>query len=84
MVETTSCNCIVCAKEFDKSELNDLAFSKINLTKFKICKGCLDMCDPATDYKEARDIINSYVDNANSKLLFAEAKDMIKSIKVAK
>ena len=56
-----NCNCIVCAQEFDPEELQSVALSKINVTRFKICQGCLDHCDPAEDYRQAREIISSYL-----------------------
>jgi hypothetical protein len=71
MTQVKACNCIVCAKEFNSDELQSVALSKINVTRFKICQACLDQCDPSEDYKSARDIIGSY-------LWFAEAKDMYK------
>ena len=71
MTQVTSCNCIVCAKEFDSDELQSVALSKINVTRFKICQSCLDACDPAEDYRQVREIIGSY-------LWFAEAKNFYK------
>jgi hypothetical protein len=66
-MKNTSCNCIICAKEFDPSELHSLALSKINVTRFKICDKCLEMSDPTNDYKEACDIIESYLKIAQAK-----------------
>ena len=66
-MNNTSCNCVICAKEFDPSELQSLALSKINITKFKICDECLEMSDPTDDYKEACEIINSYLISAELK-----------------
>jgi hypothetical protein len=56
-----STNCIVCAGEFNEEELQSVALSKINTTRFKICCDCLEKSDPADDYQEARNIINSYL-----------------------
>lgn len=71
MTQAKSYNCCVCAKEFDSNELQSVALSKINVTRFKICQSCLDQCDSAEDYRAAREIISSY-------LWFAEAKDLYK------
>lgn len=76
-----SCNCIVCASEFNSDELESVALSKINVTRFKICQGCLNMCDPADDYRIAKDIINSYLKYAEAKTLFAEVSDIINKFK---
>lgn len=81
MLQIESCNCIVCASEFNLEEMQNHAFSKINLTQYKICKACLDMSDPSHDYAEAIEVVNLYLCKANSKLLFAEANDLIKSVK---
>ena len=75
----TSCNCIVCAGEFDSSELQSVALSKINVTRFKICQSCLDMCDPENDYLQARAIIDTYLKYAESpRTLYSEAVDLLK------
>jgi hypothetical protein len=75
-----SCNCIVCAKEFNLEELQSVALSKINVTRFKICQACLDQCDPAEDYRQAREIINSYLWFAETKGLFKEASDIVDDV----
>ena len=80
MTQATSCNCIVCAKEFDPDELQSVALSKINVTRFKICQSCLEQCDPAEDYREAREIISSYLWFAEAKGLFKEASDILEDI----
>lgn len=78
----TSCNCIVCAEEFSsEQELQSLSLSKVNMTNFKICEACLDKIDPANDYTQAREIVQNYLSLANAKILFAEAKDILDSIK---
>jgi len=80
MTQVTSCNCIVCAKEFDSSELESVALSKINATRFKICQGCLDACDPAEDYRQAREIISSYLWFAEAKYMYKEASDLLDDV----
>ncbi len=80
MTQATSCNCIVCAKEFNPDELQSVALSKINVTRFKICESCLNMCDPAEDYREAREIISSYLWFAEAKGLFKEASDILDNV----
>lgn len=57
----TSSNCIVCANEFNEEELQSVVLSKINTTRFKICQSCLNQSDSADDYREVRNIINSYL-----------------------
>jgi len=76
-----NCNCIVCAKEFSPGELESIVSSTINVTRFKICQSCLDQCDPADDYRQALNIVGSYLDIAEAKHLFAEVKDILNSIK---
>ncbi|OGD53612.1 hypothetical protein A3K80_06720 [Candidatus Bathyarchaeota archaeon RBG_13_38_9] len=77
---TVSSNCIVCAAEFDASELQDVVASSINSSNFKICQTCLDACDPADDYRQARDIVNSYLKFSEVKQLFSEASDILKDL----
>lgn len=84
MTQVNACNCIVCASEFDSNELQSIALSKINATRFKICQGCLDSCDPAQDYLQAREIINSYLWFAEAKTAFKEASSIIGSISTVK
>lgn len=76
-----SCNCIVCAKEFDSTEVQGVALSSINSTRFKICEGCLDACDPADDYRQAREIVNSYLNFSQAKQLFNEASEILEELK---
>jgi len=80
MTQVNVCNCIVCAKEFDSDELQSIALSKINVTRFKICQACLDQCDPTEDYQEVREIISSYLWFAEAKGLFKEASDILEDI----
>lgn len=80
---TTSQNCIVCAEEFTPDEMTSEASIKVNTTFFKVCQKCLDLCDPNTDYVEAKKIIDSYLRYSNVKELFVEAKEIIDSIKTS-
>jgi len=76
-----SCNCIVCAKEFNTDELKSIALSEINTTRFKICQECFESSDPSEDYKQARNIVDSYLEFVNAKHWLREAKDILNSIK---
>ena len=80
MTQAQSCNCIVCAKEFDPNELHSVALSKINVTRFKICQACLDQCDPAEDYRQAREIISSYLWFSEARNLYKEASDILEDV----
>ena len=80
MTKVNNCNCIVCAGEFDSEELQSVALSKINVTRFKICQSCLDMSDPAEDYRQAREIVSSYLWFAEARILFKEASDIIETV----
>jgi hypothetical protein len=80
MTQTQSCNCIVCAKEFNTDELQSVALSKINVTRFKICQACLEQCDPAEDYRQAREIISSYLWFAEARDLYKEASDILDDV----
>jgi len=77
-----SCNCIVCAGEFDPEELQSIALSKINVTNFKVCQACLDNSDPEEDYREVRSIVNSYLKFASAEDLFEDAKSILDSRKL--
>jgi hypothetical protein len=77
---TTSCNCIICSGEFNPEELQSVALSKINTTRFKICQGCLDMSDPAEDYRQVREIVGSYLWFAEARTLFKEASDIVSDL----
>lgn len=74
-----SCNCIVCAKEFEPEELHSVVSSQINSTNFKVCQSCLDSSDPAEDYRQVRDIVNNYLKFAEARSLLEEAKDILDS-----
>jgi hypothetical protein len=80
MTTVKACNCIVCAGEFNPEELQSVALSKINVTRFKICQACLDMSDPAEDYREARAIVSSYLWFAETRSLFKEASSIVKDV----
>lgn len=77
MTQVRACNCIVCAQEFNIDELQSVALSKINITRFKICQGCLDQSDPSDDYRQVREIITSYLWLTTAKGLFKEASDIL-------
>ncbi len=72
-----SCNCIICANEFNSNELHSIALSKINITHFKICQDCLDKSDPVDDFRQAREIVNSYIKLAEIKSIFADVQDIL-------
>ncbi len=76
-----SCNCIICAQEFDAEGLHSVALSKINVTNFKVCEACLNISDPAEDYRQVRDIVNSYLKFAEARSLFGEVKSILGSVK---
>jgi hypothetical protein len=80
MNDQTSCNCIVCAQEFDVADLQSIISSQINITKFKICQSCIDISDPADDYNQAKKIVQSYFQYTEIKQLFKEAKDIINDL----
>ena len=82
--KVSSCNCIVCAGEFNPEELQSVALSKINVTRFKICQGCLDQCDPAEDYRQAREIVSSYLWFAEARDLFKEASEILEDVTTKK
>jgi hypothetical protein len=76
-----SCNCIVCAQEFDPEDLQSVALSKINTTNFKVCQACLDSSDPAEDYREVREVVSSYLKFAEARTLFSEVQSILDSRK---
>jgi hypothetical protein len=78
---TVSCNCIVCAEEFDPADLQSIALSKINVTNFKVCQACLDSSDPAEDYRQVREVVDSYLKFAEARTLFTEVKSILDSRK---
>lgn len=74
-----SYNCIICSNEFNIVESHVNA-STINTEDFKVCESCLNKCDPYSDYKEVRDIIDSYVKFAETKSLFNESSVILLKI----
>ena len=75
-----STNCIVCAEEFVPEELQSVALSKINVTRFKICQSCLDKSDPTEDYRQAREIISQYLWFNATKSLYKEANNILEDL----
>jgi hypothetical protein len=76
-----NCNCIVCAKEFDPDELQNVALSEINKTYFKVCKACFENADPIDDYSQVRQILGFYMSPVQARNLFEDAKSILSSIK---
>lgn len=72
-----SYNCIICSNEFN---IIEAYASTINTKDFKVCENCLAKCDPYNDYKEVRDIINSYVKFAQVKSLLNESSCILLDI----
>lgn len=66
-----SCNCIICAEEFNPDEVTNTALSKINITNFKICEACLNASDPADDYDQVKRVLDIIV-------LFSKNKEISK------
>ena len=81
MTQLNVCNCTICAREFNLDELQSLALSSVNDTRFKICQSCLDQCDPAEDYQQVREIISSYLWFAEKRAILKDALSEVKSIK---
>lgn len=79
-MKKSSCNCIICAKEFNPSDQNTPALAKINITRFKICNECFDSSDPEDDYQQARDVVDSYLNLITAKVWFKEAQDILDSM----
>lgn len=77
----SSYNCIICASEFDAEEMIKSSASSVNSSRFKICQNCIDKSDPADDYKQAREIINTYFGWTKAKTFLNEAKSIIDNIK---
>jgi len=76
-----SCNCIICAKEFNTDELKSVALSEINITRFKVCQECFEKSDHSDDYSEVKKIINSYLIFINAKTILKEAKSIVDKFK---
>jgi polyferredoxin len=75
----SSCNCIICANEFNAGDIHSAALDKINITNFKVCQACLDASDPTEDYRQVRNIVYEYLKFAQVKSLFMEAKGILDS-----
>lgn len=73
------CNCMVCAEEFDPNTFQSEALSVINATHFKVCQSCLDSSDPAEDYRQVRNVVNSYLKLSTAKNLFIEVHSILES-----
>jgi hypothetical protein len=80
-MDKVSCNCIVCAQEFDPDELQNVALSEINVTNFKVCQSCFEGSDPSEDYLAVRAIVNSYLKYSQAKNLFGQVQDILESRK---
>jgi hypothetical protein len=76
-----SCNCIICAEEFNSEELQSVALAKINITNFKVCQACLESSDPAEDYRQVREAVYSYLKFSQAKSLFGDVQEILDSIK---
>lgn len=74
-----SCNCIVCAQEFDPDELRNVVLSKINMTNFKVCHACFNSADPTEDYRAVRQIVDSYLKLTQAKHYYEEVKNILNS-----
>lgn len=66
-MEPITCNCIICAAEFNPDDLHNIKLSEINITRFKICESCLNKSDPEHDYKEVKDIVRAYIEYSDIK-----------------
>ena len=77
---TQATNCMICSGEFNSDELQSVALSKINVTRFKICQACLDKCDPIEDYRQAREIISGYLWFAEARSFFKEATELVNDV----
>jgi peptide methionine sulfoxide reductase MsrA len=71
----------VCAGEFSSNELQSVSLSEINVTRFKICQKCFESSDPTEDYKQVKNIVNSYLSFVNAKNWLKESKEIINSLK---
>lgn len=62
-MEEISHNCVICGEEFESNELQAVALSAFNTTKYKICKYCSDISDPKDDFAEVKNIIKAFVES---------------------
>jgi hypothetical protein len=76
-----SCNCIICAKEFNTKDTSSVALSKINITNFKVCQACLESSDPTEDYRQVRDIVYNYFKFSQAMSFFKETQDILDLLK---
>lgn len=76
-----SCNCIICASEFNPEDTSSVALAKINITNFKVCEACLESSDPAEDYRQVRNIVWDYLKMSQAKSFFKEAQSILESRK---
>jgi len=80
-MSNVSCNCIVCAQEFNSDDLHSVALSKINITNFKVCQACFDSSNPAEDYREVRSVVEWYSSATLAKSYYNDVKGILKDIK---
>jgi len=76
-----SCNCIICAKEFNSEDLQNVALAKVNITNFKVCQACFESSDPTEDYRQVRDVVYSYLQFSQAKSLFSDVQEILDSRK---
>jgi len=81
MTKVICSNCVICAEEFNSSELQNVVLSKLNITNFKVCQACFDIADPEGDYRQVREIVGSYLESNQAHRLFDEVKSILNSIK---
>ncbi len=79
-MNNVSCNCTICASEFDSGDMKEICLSNIALTNFKICQSCLDRADPTEDYKEVKDIVNTYLKFAETKSSQMDSRPVLISV----
>lgn len=75
-----SCNCNICAGEFNNFEPKNKVLAQINATNFKVCQACFDSSDPAEDYKQVREIVDNYIKFSQAQIVFKEIKTFLNSI----
>lgn len=74
-----ACNCIVCAKEFNTSDVLSKVASKINKTRFKICDACINNCDPSENYLTVQNIIKSCAFGSDAIKAFGQIQKILKN-----
>ena len=55
-------NCVICGEEYNIEELQSIALSALNTTKFKICKYCSAISNPENDFEEVKNIVKAYLE----------------------